>query len=316
MIKNVKCFHCGAQGYNPSVPKGHVIDTCSCDSCVSKDQPVIGFKDGQTFNCTAENLYRVAAEVYTKPMIDSTLLSNKEIELNDLIATAYYHYFSRDFDSLEKTLKIKEISDLPEAYYLQSKIYFKKVNNSAKGVKYLKMAAEAGLPSAMAEYGYIIAIGLYGTLSRPQDGLDYLYDAAQAKEPLSGSYLADIYHKGIYKGTDFDLLTYQDWYQLLEIGMVTGDPMVYVVLGTFHYNGFGCQPDEDIAIEYFRYAAKNEYVLGMQLLIRVLIDRYFDTMDENIREEILVYGKFYLEHALNKTNSESMEVKKIYDKLL
>ena len=316
MIKNVKCLHCGAQGYNPSVPKGHVIDTCSCDSCTSKDQPVIGFKDGQTFNCRVSNLYRVAPEVFTKPMIDSTTLSTEEIDFNDLIAMAKYHYFNGDYTSLENTLKIKEIADSPEADYLQSKIYFKKLNNSAKGVKYLKKSAEAGLPEAMAEYGFIIVNGLYGTLTKLQDGLDYLFAAAQAKEPLSGSYLADIYQKGIYKGTDFDLFTYDDWYELLELGLITGDPMVYIVLGTFHYNGFGCQPDENKAIEYFRYAAKNEYVLGMGFLIRILYERYLDTLDMSIREEIIEYGKHYLDHAADKNSKEYMEVKNIYETLL
>lgn len=315
-IKNVKCCICGTVGYNPSVPKGHVIDTCGSPSCVSKQPMIIGFKDGLIINCSISNLYRVAPEVYAKPMIDSSSLSQEEIDLNDIIAKAKYHLFNQEYDSLQQILKLSEIADTPEADYLQSKIYFRKLNNTARGVKFLKSSAEKGLPEAMAEYGYIIANGLYGTTVKVQDGLDYLYAASQAKEPLSGSYLADIYQKGIYKGTDFDSLTYKDWFQLLELGLITGDPMVYIVLGTFYYNGYGCESDEDKAIEYLRYAAQNEYVLGMFFLIRILYAKYLGTLDLSFKEEIIEYGKYYLQHAADKDCNEYKEVKNIYGKLL
>lgn len=314
-IKNVKCLHCGAQGYNPNVPKGHVIDTCSCESCQRDQSYAVGFIDGNTLNCSPSNLYWVAPEVYIKPMVDSVSLSEDEIEHNHLIATAKFHYFNGDFNALNKVLAVKEIAESPDAHYLMSKIYFNKLNNSARGLKYLKMAAESELPVAMAEYGYIIAKGLYGTPIRVQEGLDYLYHAAMDKEVLASSYLADIYLSGIYRDTDYQDLSEKEWYELIHLGVRTQDSHVNMVLGIFHHYGIGCEIDFDIAIDLFRQASIDGYVLGMGLLITILYERYMDSPDHAIKSEILMYGKYYLENANDKTCNEYLEVKKIYETL-
>ena len=313
-IINVRCSHCGVEGYNPNVPKGHVIDTCSCSSC-KQDGIVIGFKDGNTQNNRINNLYHVAAEVHTTPIMDSSTLTENEIEFNNLIAIAKFYNSQKDYEALGKVLETKEIAGTPEANYFNSKIYFQKLKNTSKGVKLLKQAAEGDYAPAMAEYGYIIALGLYNTLVKLQEGLDYLYRASQQKEPISGAYLADIYKEGLYKGTDFDDLTPKEWFDLISVGEITHDAMVHIVLGTFYYNGFVCKIDTDLAVKHFRMAADQEYVLGMYYLIKVLFENYLSPNNIEVKDEIMKNAEFYLHYSSDKNCNAYMEIKAIYEAL-
>lgn len=315
-IKNVKCIHCGAEGYNPSVPKGHVIDTCSKKSCLEKADIVIGFKNGNIMDCSAKNLYRVSPNIYKQPMIDSKGLDESDLGANDLFAIAKFNYFEYNFDELQKAISQPEIKGTPEAFYLESKIFFKKLNNTAKGVKFLRLAAEGGFSPAMAEYGYIISEGLYGTPVRVEEGLDYLYASALHDEPLAGAYLADIYKQGTYHGTSYEDLSDEEWYRLITLGLDTDDPMVHIVLGAFHHHGRGCELDLDKAVKHYRAAASQEYVLAMYFLLIILYDRWLNSSDSDIRDEILQHAEFYLEHASDKANNQYQEVKSIYEDII
>ncbi|MBU1142074.1 MAG: hypothetical protein KKH92_00350 [Firmicutes bacterium] len=312
MIKNVKCAYCGNEGYNPNVPVGHVIDTCNDEKCLNRSYGVIGFKDGDIQNFHASNLYHVHPEAFLRPMIETINMDSSQIEVNDLIALMLYAYSIHDYGLLQNVISFPEVSDTPEADYYKSKIFFKKLNNHAKGVKHLRLSAEENYAPAMAEYGYILACGLYGVVKNVNVGLEYLIDAADAHETLAGVYLATVYKEGTYKKSAYSDLDHEDWYRYIALGVPMHDSMVHIVLGYFHHAGLGSELNQELALNHFRFAANDDYVVAMGFIVHILYD-YYNHEDDQIRQEIMLYASKYLEKSLDKSIPEYARVKNIYE---
>ena len=110
----------------------------------------------------------------------------------------------------------------------------------------------------MSEYGYILVKGLYNVSEDKLTGLDYLFTAVSDKEPLAGAYLADIYKSGDYHGTEYEDLSYENWFTAISLGLKLYDGMSSIVIGVFLENGIGGKRDETKAIEHYSYTAKNQ----------------------------------------------------------
>lgn len=307
MIKNVKCKTCGFQGYNPNVPIGHVIDTCSCTSCY--DQDVVGFINGNTLDLNFDNLYKVHNDVGYQT-VDINTLTSKEIHDNNLIALMHHYYGLRDYELLNQTLKSSTHLDNGEFHYYTAKVFFKR-GNASKGVKHLKTSASKGFNPAKAEYGYIIATGLYGVLINIEEGMKHLVEAAEHSEVLAGAYLAEIYYKGVYMKSQYEDISSDDWFKYIELGTKINDEMAHIVLGTFYLNGFGTNMNLNKAVNHLKIAADDGYVIAMEFLIQLYYDHmFFDGYE--IVNEILYYGKLYLDTAIDSSTSGYKRVKEIY----
>lgn len=307
MIKNVKCKTCGFQGYNPNVPIGHAIDTCSSTNCY--DVHVFGFINGDTSDLKIHNLYGVHKNVgYQTVNMDT--LSSKQIYDNNLIALMHHYYGLRDYDLLNKTLKSSSHLDNGEFHYYTAKVFFKR-DNASKGVKHLKISASKGFNPAKTEYGYIIATGLYSVLIDLNEGINHLIEAAEQGEVFAGAYLADIFYRSVYIQSHYDDILPEDWFKYIELGTKINDEMAHIVLGTFYLNGFGTTVNLHKAIDHLKVSADEGYVIAMEFLVQLYYDHMFFEGYE-IVNEILHYGKLYLDTATDSSTNSYKRIKEIY----
>ena len=318
MLKvNVICKECGAKLYNPNVPLEHVIDTCSNKECIKASKGVIGFKNGDIQNCSVANLYKVDLSVVYGAVATSESISSSQIEINDKIAKINYFTRVGEFSEANQLLKDDTIKELPVYDYLRSLIFFKKAKNTSVGTKLLKSSSEAGYPRAKAEYGFIIAMGVYGTLKDPNKGIKLLLEAYDQGVPVSTVYLSNIYWKGDKHSQAYKEIEDSKWFEIVNeaVDIVIGIES-HMILGYMYGNGIGTEVDIDKACYYLEIAADDGYVVACYIYVNMFLNNRLHIDCENLIEKAKKYCEYYLGKSSNKEINEYYAMESMYQDVL
>lgn len=310
---NVTCMHCGKEEYNPNIPLAHNIDCCSDQKCIDKALGnSIGFKDGTTVNCSVSNLYPVNPN-YLRIEQHQTV-SN---DTTDTLAMAKYHISQQEYGLASSLLRLKEIKGLPEAKYLNSKIFFKKQNNTAMGVKLLKESSDLDYPLAMAEYGYIITMGKYGKTSDPDKGIQLLLEAYDAGAVVASNYLVDVYKSGPKESVGYKSISDDRWFEVASYCVrYNTNYTSELILGYFYYLGIGTKVDFDLAYKHLLGSSSKDCVVAQSYLVNLIMDPSSGLLDNHTVLVAFHYCAEYLTNASHKDIAEYKHMEDMYDEIL
>ena len=310
---NVSCMYCGTKEFNPKIPKDFVIDTCSRESCMCKSEnSILGFLNGDSKSNLAENIFEVHPTQVTALPVDYDNLSVSEKEKIETTALLNHYLLNEEYGQVKKILKSGCLEGTPENDYYWSKLFFKKHNNNSVGLKLLKEASKAGQPLAQAEYGFIIAKGLYGQPRHLKDGLDNIVASIESGDYFGGIYLADIYYDFLVQGVRYyEGLEDTSLFSILyQTAIRTSHPQVSMVLGYMYWKGIGTFQDIDRAFEYLSYAADHEDVMACEHLVDMIYE-------DNPKSLVVVKeeAEFYLSKTQYKNTKGYRRIQKIYDEV-
>ncbi len=139
----------------------------------------------------------------------------------------------------------------------------------ARGMEYLKQAADAEYPDAMAQCSLYLANGMFDL---PQD-LQGSFKLAQAAA-VKGSSMGHVIMASFYRNGSVVPRNSEKMIAHLEVAAANGDPLAACCLGDVYAEGMeGVSVNEQKALPYYFYAAQEGYASAQAGYARLLLKR-------------------------------------------